>query len=62
MLGNRTSEESTYTRICQGAQTVVVSVEYRMAPDWPYPAAVEDVSHPLLVCYDTVARNSTDRA
>lgn len=38
------SEESTQTRLCNKADIVVISPEYRLAPDAPYPAAVEDVS------------------
>lgn len=43
MLGSATSEESLSTRLCAQARAVVVSPEYRLAPDSPYPAAIEDV-------------------
>jgi len=49
VLGSSTSEESLNTRLCATAKVVVVSPEYRMVPEHPYPAAIEDVSIPCLI-------------
>ena len=49
------SEESSHTRLCNGADMVVISPEYRLAPEWPYPAAIEDVSTDAHMLEDDLA-------
>jgi acetyl esterase/lipase len=42
ILGNVESEDAAATSICDQVGAVVVSVEYRLAPEHPHPAQVED--------------------
>ncbi|KDN35355.1 hypothetical protein RSAG8_11629, partial [Rhizoctonia solani AG-8 WAC10335] len=42
MLGNAESGISFFSRACVEAKCVVCSVNYRLAPEHPYPAAVDD--------------------
>ncbi|KXN87641.1 hypothetical protein AN958_08345 [Leucoagaricus sp. SymC.cos] len=46
-LGNITSEISFVTQMVNAANCVAVSVNYRLAPENPYPAAVEDAVESL---------------
>ena len=42
ILGDLDGEDAVAASICEHADVVVVSVEYRLAPEHPYPAPVED--------------------
>ncbi|KAJ1307167.1 hypothetical protein OPQ81_001284 [Rhizoctonia solani] len=42
VFGDATMENGLLSRLCIGANVVVVSVDYRLAPEHPYPAAVND--------------------
>ncbi|KDQ63587.1 hypothetical protein JAAARDRAFT_203007 [Jaapia argillacea MUCL 33604] len=50
-LGNIDSENSISTQLCKGASCVVVHVDYRLAPEIPYPAAVDDAVDALERVY-----------
>ncbi|CAK7204029.1 hypothetical protein SEUCBS139899_006780 [Sporothrix eucalyptigena] len=41
-LGDLDGEDRTCRALCVGSQLVVVGVDYRLAPEHPYPAALDD--------------------
>jgi len=42
VMGDLDTHDQTCRRICRGAETAVLSIDYRLAPEHPFPAAVED--------------------
>lgn len=55
-IGNLDSYDSQARTICNQVEAVVVSVDYRLAPEHPYPAAFEDG----VATLQWVARNAAD--
>ncbi|WP_193609713.1 alpha/beta hydrolase fold domain-containing protein [Nocardioides lijunqiniae] len=47
VIGDLDTHDQLCRRLCAGAETVVVSVAYRLAPEAPYPAAVDDADAAL---------------
>ncbi|WBW70634.1 esterase/lipase, implicated in cellular detoxification [Schizosaccharomyces osmophilus] len=52
VLGNINTENSFATHMCEQAKCVVVNVDYRLAPENPFPACIEDGWETLLYCYE----------
>ncbi|KAH9919094.1 alpha/beta hydrolase fold-domain-containing protein [Fomitopsis serialis] len=50
-LGNITTNGAFASNVCKRANCVVVAVNYRLAPENPYPAAVEDAVETLQWVY-----------
>lgn len=48
MLGNIDSENSLCTNLCTRANCVVITTDYRLAPEEPFPAAVHDAWETVL--------------
>jgi len=42
VIGDLDTHDQTCRRICRGAEVVVLAIDYRLAPESPYPAAVDD--------------------
>ncbi|KAL5328654.1 hypothetical protein ACEPPN_002156 [Leptodophora sp. 'Broadleaf-Isolate-01'] len=55
VLGNIDTENVVCTNLCKRANCVVISVDYRLAPENPYPAAVHDSWEALLWLHSTAA-------
>lgn len=54
LFGNLDASDGSNRMIADEARAIVVSVDYRLAPEWPYPAAWNDAED----SYDWVARNA----
>ncbi|KAK6197426.1 Alpha/Beta hydrolase protein [Scheffersomyces amazonensis] len=52
VLGNISTENSFCTHIADSVKALVVSVDYRLAPDHPFPAAPNDSYDSLLWVYE----------
>ncbi|KAK6462870.1 putative esterase [Scheffersomyces coipomensis] len=53
VLGNINTENSFCTHVADMSKTIVISVDYRLAPEHPFPAAPEDAYASLLWVYES---------
>ncbi|MGA8977830.1 MAG: alpha/beta hydrolase, partial [Pedococcus sp.] len=60
VLGTVTGEDATASLLCDEVNAVVVSVEYRLAPEHPHPAPVEDCYAGLVWTADNAAELGID--
>ncbi|MET9671210.1 alpha/beta hydrolase [Streptomyces sp. NPDC006475] len=62
VLGSADSVQGRDIRLCRQTGAVVVSVDYRLAPEHPYPAALEDCYAGLLWLSSHASEIGVDRA
>jgi len=60
VLGNLDTDHRMCVALARGAQCVVVSVEYRLAPEHPYPAAIDDCVDAVRAWVTDARANGTD--
>lgn len=60
VLGNLDTDHRMCVALARGAQCVVVSVEYRLAPEHPYPAAIDDCVDAVCAWVTDARANGTD--
>jgi acetyl esterase len=62
VIGDLDTHDNLGRRLCREVDAVVVSVDYRVAPEHPFPAAVEDALAATRWVSDHVARLGGDRS
>jgi len=60
LLGSINTHDALCRELCNAAQACVVSVDYRLAPEHPYPAAIEDARAALGWVFDNAADAGVD--
>ncbi|QDZ23040.1 alpha/beta hydrolase [Chloropicon primus] len=57
VIGNLNTVEGWLTHVCHWSKCVVISVDYRLAPENPHPAAIEDA----VSCFQWVVDHAEER-
>jgi acetyl esterase/lipase len=60
VIGNRYMDDARLGEWCRSLSCVCVSVEYRLAPEAPYPAAIDDCDNGLRYIFDHAAELRLD--
>ena len=61
VIGSVENDDPTARRLCAGAGAIVISVDYRLAPEHPYPAAVDDAYAAAVWAWQNAARYGGDQ-
>lgn len=59
-IGSATDDSRWASAVLEVADTVVVSVQYRLAPEYPFPTAIEDGADALLYLFQNAERLNLD--
>jgi acetyl esterase/lipase len=62
VIGSREMDNGLFTTLCPSLGVVGVSVEYRLAPEHPYPIPLEDCYRGLAWCFEHAEELGIDRA
>ncbi|KAM3162467.1 putative esterase [Lachancea thermotolerans] len=60
VLGSISTENSYCTHLADLAKCVVITVDYRLAPEFPFPACVDDAFEALLFVMENAAKLDVD--
>ncbi len=60
VIGDVETSDATARKLCQRAEVVVVSVDYRLAPEHPFPAASDDAWAALTWVATTIGEHGGD--
>lgn len=55
VLGDLDSHDNLCRRLCRDAGALVLSVDYRLAPEHPFPAAIDDAFDAVLWAQDNIS-------
>lgn len=61
VIGSYSMDDGVFDRLCPRLDLVGVSVDYRLAPETPYPGPLEDCYRGLKWTYDNAERLGIDR-
>lgn len=56
VLGNISTENSFCTHIADLSKCIVISVDYRLAPEFPFPAGIDDSYEALVYVYENAEK------